>query len=202
MAKIPHLLLTAGDSHRMGQPKQLLLWGNKTLIEHQIQIRLQTGNEVIVVLGSHAKEILPVIENLPVTVLVNNEWAEGMGSTLAYGIKMLSKKFEMADGVLVSLVDQPLVTTSYLEKMLNSFQPGYRQIIVSSSDSGWKGVPVLFDRYYFEELKQINGKDGARKVINRHLKVVKYIDGGNLLEDIDTPDAYRQLFSTHKRHQP
>lgn len=198
MAKIPHLLLSAGDSSRMGQPKQLLPWGNKTLIEHQIQIRLQSGQDVIVVLGGHSDKVLPVVEKLPVTVLLNNEWDDGMGSSIAYGIKMLNKKFPKADGVLISLLDQPLVTISHFEKMLSSFQSGYQQIIVSQSVSGWSGVPAIFDKFYFEELKKLKGKEGARKIINKHLSVVKNIECGNLLEDIDTPDAYQQLLNKIK----
>lgn len=198
MAKIPHLLLSAGDSSRMGQPKQLLPWGNKTLIEHQIQIRLQTGQDVIVVLGGHSDKVLPVLEKLPVTVLLNNEWDDGMGSSIAYGIKMLNKKFPIADGVLISLLDQPLVSISHFEKMLSSFQSGYQQIIVSHSVSGWSGVPAIFDKFYFEELKKLKGKDGARKIIHEYLSVVKKIECGNLLEDIDTPDAYQQLLNKIK----
>ncbi len=198
MAKIPHLLLSAGDSSRMGQPKQLLPWGNKTLIEHQILIRLQTGQDVIVVLGGHADKVLPVVEKLPVTVLLNNAWEEGMGSSIAYGIKMLNKIFKTADGVLISLLDQPLVTIYHFEKMLSSFQSGYQQIIVSQSVSGWSGVPAIFDKSYFEELKKLKGKEGARKIIHKNLSVVKNIECGNLLEDIDTPIAYQQLLNKLK----
>lgn len=193
MVKIPHLLLAAGDSRRMGQPKQLLPWGDKTLIEHQIQIRLQTGQVVVVVIGGHSDKILPVIEKLPVTVFVNNDWADGMGNSLAFGLKMLNKKFAIVDGVLISLLDQPLVTAAHFDKMIGSFQPGYQQIIVSQSASGWSGVPALFDKFYFEELKKLHGKDGARKIINKYLDFVKNIECVNQLEDIDTPDAYNQM---------
>jgi molybdenum cofactor cytidylyltransferase len=182
----------------MGQPKQLLPWGNKTLIEHQIQIRLQTGQDVIVVIGGHSEKVLPLVGKHPVTVLLNNEWDDGMGNSIAYGIKMLNKKFPMSDGVLISLLDQPLVTISHFEKMLSSFQSGYKQIIVSQSASGWSGVPVIFDKFYFEELKKLKGKEGARKIIHRHLSSVKYIECGNLLEDIDTPEAYLQLLNKFK----
>jgi molybdenum cofactor cytidylyltransferase len=193
MANIPHLLLAAGDSSRMGQSKQLLAWGDKTLIEHQIQIRLKTGQDVVVILGAHSEIILPLIKKLPITVFVNNEWTEGMGSSLAFGLKMLNKMFTKVDGVLISLLDQPLVTAAHLEKMLSSFQPEFQQIIVSQSASGWSGVPALFDKFYFEELKKLNGKDGARKIINEYLSIVVKIECGNQLEDIDTPDAYNQL---------
>ena len=192
MADIQHLLLAAGDSRRMGQPKQLLPWGEKTLIEHQIQIRLFTGLNIIVVLGGNADKILHVIENLPVTIAVNSDWKNGMGSSLAFGISVQNKKFPESAGVLISLLDQPLVTTSYLEKMFSSFQSGHRQIIVSQAASGWIGVPALFDKYYYEELKMLNGDEGAKSIIKKHTQDVKSLQC-DLLEDIDTPEAYQKL---------
>ena len=93
MANVPHLLLAAGGSRRMGQPKQLLRWGNQTLIEHQIDIRLQTGQPVAIVLGAYSDLILPVIEPLPVTIFINNEWANGMGNSIAFGINMCRNTF-------------------------------------------------------------------------------------------------------------
>jgi molybdenum cofactor cytidylyltransferase len=193
MAKVPHLLLAAGESRRMGQPKPLLPWGDKTLIEHQIQIRLQSKQVVIVLLGCHAEKILPVIEKLPVTPLINKEWPNGMGNSIAFGIKMLAQKHPDSEGVLISLVDQPLVTAAHFEKIYSSFQVGNKQIIVSQSAAGWRGVPALFDACYFEDLKKLSGEAGARTLIQSHPNEVKGISCGHLLADIDTPEAYREL---------
>ena len=71
MANIQLLLLAAGSSSRMGSPKQLLSWGSKTLIEHQIKELLDTGNLVSVVLGAYANEIIDVIDKLPIEIYVN-----------------------------------------------------------------------------------------------------------------------------------
>lgn len=199
MANLPHLLLAAGASARMGQPKQLLHWGGVTLIEYQIKLRLQTQQDVFVVLGAHSEEILTVIRKLPVTVLINKKWAEGIGGSIAYGIRTLIEKEPGPDGVLISLLDQPLVPISHLEKMLVLFNPGNGQIIASGSSSGWSGVPVLFDKLYFKELEKLTGDEGARKIIQQHPGVVEYIDCGSLLEDIDTHEAYQDLL---KRFTP
>ncbi len=177
----------------MGLPKQLLPWGDRTLIEYQIQIRLQTNLEVIVVLGGHSEKILPIIDMLPVVLIVNKDWADGMGGSIASGIRTLNERYPVADGVLISLVDQPLVTTSHLGKMITSFQPGNKQIIASKSASGWNGVPVLFDKFYFEKLLKLNNKEGARKIIHQHPDYVKNIVCDEMLEDIDTPDTYQKL---------
>ena len=118
MVNITHLLLAAGGSNRMGTPKQLLPWGNITLIEHQINTLLETGHNVVVVLGAYANDILPIIKKLPVTICINNNWENGMGASIAFGTEMISNKFHDASGVLISLIDQPLVTTLHFQKML------------------------------------------------------------------------------------
>jgi molybdenum cofactor cytidylyltransferase len=193
MAKIPLILLAAGGSARMGRPKQLLPWGNHTLIEHQIQTLQKTGNPVSVVLGSNSKLVLPVIEKYNVNIFINNDWENGMGSSIATGVNGLTKESPGADGVLIALVDQPLVPSKHFLNMLEAFHPGKQQIIVSNSGSGWEGVPALFDKCYSDELQNLTGKEGAKKIIQKHNNAVKRVKCGNLLEDMDTPEAYQQM---------
>lgn len=193
MDEIPILLLAAGASSRMGQPKQLLPWGNQPLIEHQIQTLLQTGNPVNVVLGSNSNLILPVVEKYGVGIFINNHWESGMGSSISFGISQIIQKFPNANGVLITLLDQPLITTPYIEKMLDAYQPGSQQILVSRSASGWTGVPVLFDQCYLKELSELSNDEGAKKITKHHEESVILLDGGEILEDMDTPERYQQL---------
>lgn len=193
MDKIPILLLAAGNSSRMGQPKQLLPWGSQTLIEHQIQTLLKTGHPVHVVLGSNSNLIILVIAQYEVDIFINPDWESGMGSSISFGISEIIQKFPNANGVLITLLDQPLISTSYLEKMLGSYQPGSQQIIVSRSASGWTGVPVLFDKCYLMELTELSNDEGAKKITKRYEENVILLEGGELLEDMDTPETYRQL---------
>ena len=195
MAKIPILLLAAGGSTRMGQPKQLMPWGEQTLIEHQILTLLKTDNPVNVVIGSNSEIILPIIEQLPVNIFINTDWESGMGSSISFGIRQIIQLFPEAEGVLITLLDQPMITTSYFEKILNLFQSGSQQILVSRSASGWTGVPVLFDKCYFNELTELGNDEGAKKVFKRHEKSIIFLEGGELLEDMDTPETYQQLLS-------
>ena len=193
MDKIPILLLAAGSSSRMGQPKQLLPWGKNTLIEHQIETLKKTGNPLAVVLGAHSKAILPVVEKIGENIFVNPNWKNGMGNTIAFGTHHLLKDFPDAEGVLITLVDQPLITSLYIKKILQTFHPGEKQIIVSQSSSGWRGVPVLFDKIYFEELKKMNGEKGAKILIQQYKNSVIKIDCGEMLQDLDTPESYQRL---------
>jgi len=195
MDEIPILLLAAGGSSRMGKPKQLLPWGGQTLIEHQIQTLLKTDNPVNVVLGSNSNLIIPLIKKYLINIFINTDWECGMGSSISLGISQIIQKFPNANGVLITLIDQPLITTSYIDKMRGAFKSGYRQIIVSHSASGWTGVPVIFDQCYFKELTELGNDEGAKKVFKRHENSIIFLDGGELLEDMDTMQNYRQLLT-------
>lgn len=197
MDEIPILLLAAGSSTRMGQPKQLLPWGGQTLIEHQIQTLLKTGNPVSVVLGSNSNLIIPVIEKYSVNIFINTDWESGMGSSISFGISQIIQKFPDANGVLITLLDQPLITTSYFQKMPGAYLPGSQQILVSRSASGWTGVPVLFDRCYFKDLTELSNDEGAKKIVKRHEESVNFLEGGELLEDMDTIQTYQQLLEKY-----
>lgn len=196
MVKIMHLLLAAGSSKRMEEPKQLLHWGNKTLIEHQIATLLETSHDIMVVLGANANKILPIIKKLPISIYLHKNWAEGMGSTIAYGISKISNEMPNIDGVLISLIDQPLVTKSHFRQLINSFQPSKKMIVASQSSEGWLGVPALFDASYFDELKTLKQDVGAKRIIQKHSNNVTSLNADNLLTDIDTPETYNNIVQT------
>ena len=199
MANIQLLLLAAGASSRMKEPKQLLSWNNTTLIEHQLQNLIHTNNNVSVVLGAYSKEIKKVIKQLPVSIYTNPNWKNGMGNSIAFGVKELLKKDKTIDGILISLIDQPLLTTEYFNKMLECFQTDKKQIIVSQSENGWFGAPVLFDKTYFDKLINLKGDEGAKVVISKNKNVVESIEGNTILEDIDTLEAYQNLLEKFKK---
>jgi molybdenum cofactor cytidylyltransferase len=177
----------------MGQPKQLLPWGKTTLIEHQIRTLIKTENPVNVILGFSSDLIIPLIENYPVSIIINNEWERGIGSSISFGILQIMRKYTKADGVLICLVDQPLVPSSYFEKMLEMYRPGFQQILMSQSVSGWTGVPVLFDKCYFNDLSKLRKDEGAKKIIEQHEENAIILKGCEILDDIDSPESYKQL---------
>ena len=182
----------------MGQAKQLLPWGKYTLIEHQLQTLSKTGMPVVVVLGHLYERILPVIQHYPVLSPVHTQWDEGMGSTISFGVREVKREFPEAAGILVCQVDQPLITSAHYKRLLEGFQAGSRQIIVSRSTSGWEGVPVLFDRYYFKELQNLGGEQGARKIFRSHSRAVQIIESSDILDDMDHPVAYEQLLAQYR----
>jgi molybdenum cofactor cytidylyltransferase len=197
MADIPIILLAAGGSSRLGQPKQLLPWGEQTIIEHQIKMLMQSGESVIVVLGAYADRILPVVEKYPVTVVVNNEWKTGMAGSIGCGIKAMERLESTVEAVLITLVDQPLIPFSHFEEMLNAFEEGMQQIIASTSAEGWLGVPALFDKCYFSELQNLQGEKGAKTLIQQYPNKIKALVCNEIINDIDTLESYQELCQKH-----
>ncbi|WP_321342719.1 nucleotidyltransferase family protein [uncultured Draconibacterium sp.] len=201
MNNIPILLLAAGASSRMGQPKPLLPWGEQTLIEHQINTLLATGNPVVVVLGNQSESIIPILQGLPVELSINKNWEQGMGTSIAAGVKFISQLYPDCKGVLITLIDQPLITTDHLNTLVTNFESEKQQIIVSQADSGWQGVPVFFDRFYFDELARLNGKQGAKTIFRNYKEQVISVPCGEILVDMDTPKEYDKLQNISKEKQ-
>ena len=199
MANIQLLLLAAGASKRMGSPKQLLEWGNETLIEYQIKTLLDTDHPLSVVLGANSEEINSVINSLPIEIYKNEDWEQGMGGSIAFGVRQLLEIDSTIDGILISLIDQPLLTKVHFKKMLDLYRKGKGQIIVSHSKNGWLGAPVIFDKKYFDELLKLEGDEGAKLITSKYKNSVQLIDGDEILKDMDTPKVYNELLNIFNR---
>ena len=196
MPKFPILLLAAGKSSRMGTPKQLLPWGNNTLFEQAISSALSLKNHpLFVVVGAYHEQLLPLIPSKVVKSVVNPQWEEGMGTSIAVGIKAVLKIYPNASGVLIFLVDQPLVDTHYLAEFFKIGRVKKGHIIASRYPDGHFGVPAFFDAVYFNELLGFSKDQGARTLIKKYSKQVIGLSGGDSLRDIDTPEAYQEMFA-------
>lgn len=197
-SNIAVLIAAAGGSKRMGQPKQLLPWGQSTLLGHTINNTLQLSpSEVVVVLGAHYHEIADSISGLPVALLFNRDWRNGLGNSIAFGIQYFLDSKSNCDGVLVLLADQPLLDAPYLNSMIKQFKPGQAEIVVTQYEDQKPGVPVLFDRCYFAELALLNSDGGARAVLKAHAsQIIRCPATGNRV-DIDTKAEYDNLYKAN-----
>ena len=195
MTNIHALMIAAGQSQRMGLPKQLLPWGKKTLIEHQIKTLQKAHLSVSVVLGAQHEQINKTIAYLKVSTVYHPDWQLGMGSSIACGVKAIDNLNANYDGILIVLVDQPLVTTEHIDRMVQTFDPGRKQIIVSQTSSGISGPPVLFDAHYFKELKTLDGDDGAKPIVRNQKEYTMQVTADCNLEDMDTVEDYRRLLA-------
>ncbi len=188
------ILLAAGSSSRLGQPKQLLPWQGRSLLRNAAEAAVASGaSPVIVVLGSRADEIAPQIDGLPVHSIVNSDWEQGMGSSLQAGMRRLGKTAD-PDAVLVLLCDQPLVTPEYLKTVIATYREQPQKSVASHYQDGMLGPPCLFIRDLFPALTKLSGAQGARAVISKlpaeELSLVPFPEG---LADVDTQEDWQRL---------
>lgn len=196
--KITIIILAAGSSSRFGSPKQLLKWKKSNLLQHAIETaRASNATQVILVLGANYELIKENINSEGVEIIKNNSWEKGLGTSISVGVKYVMNNRAEVDGILIMLADQPLIDSEYLDKMIANFNSSSQQIIASSYENKKQGVPVIFDKCYFTELKELNDDEGAKHLIRKHLEHVKTVklDFQNL--DIDTIEDYKKLYKAN-----
>ena len=144
------ILLAAGSSSRLGRPKQLISYQEKTLIQHSIEAAQHSAADaLVVVLGCNSELIQKGIESKEVPLLVHAHWEKGMSSSMQCGLRYLLEAGQV-DQVLLMLCDQPYVSQGLLDQLMNG-KTASGKGIVACSYAGTVGVPALFDQFYFPE---------------------------------------------------
>ena len=167
------VILAAGASTRLGEPKQLVRLGGETLLERAVRVAREAGCEpVVVVLGAEAERVLAACDLRGARVVRNEQWREGMASSVRVGVAAA----DGADGVVLMTCDQPAVTAEHLRALMVS------GAVTASAYSGRRGVPAYFPASCFAELMRLTGDAGARELL-REASVID-LPGGEL--DVDT----------------
>ncbi len=188
---IKGLILAAGASSRMGRPKQLLPWGESTLIEHCISVANASKlDSLLVVLGSDATAIRNSLQVLDVDIVVNEEWAKGMASTIKIGVDRLTSG-DTPDGILIMLADQPFISSDDLDALIEAFES--RDSVIASNYKDRLGVPALFGASHFDLLTKLTGDKGAGSILNTMKDSIRTLPIAIDLTDIDTMEAYSAL---------
>jgi len=188
------VLLAAGASKRLGgeTPKQLLPYKGQSFLRYVTRILCASvSSPIIIVLGAHAKRLLPELNDLPVYSIVNPQWEEGMGTSVRAGVLALQERASDLDALIVTLCDQPLLTSEHLNALVTAHASGAK--IVVSEYGAAIGPPCLFDRTLFDELTALSGDEGARRVIRRHESAVVKVPFPAGAFDIDTAADYERL---------
>jgi molybdenum cofactor cytidylyltransferase len=196
MSNIGIIILAAGASTRLGQPKQLLTYQGKSLIQHITQVAINSQcRPVVVVLGAYAASIEPYLTNLDVHIIYNQHWSTGMASSIACGINAIQRISPEIEAILLMLCDQPFVCLNLIDQLVAGYQTT-NCTIVASQYAGILGVPALFHKTLFSELLLLQGDMGARKTIRQHYSKCLSIPFSKGVVDIDTVEDY-QLFQEH-----
>ncbi len=184
------VILAAGASARMGRPKQLLRLDGRSLIQHVAGTVLASPAwPVVVVLGAQAAAIRPELARLPVIVVENKEWEEGLSSSIRAGVGVIESFSLSLDAAMLVLCDQPGITAKAIVSLADACRSGTNSIAASHYD-GHPGPPVIFRRAHFHELMELHGPAGAKPVVARHLGSLATIDFPELEVDLDTPEDF------------
>ncbi|MDX1629745.1 MAG: nucleotidyltransferase family protein [Fulvivirga sp.] len=189
MEEIGIIILAAGNSSRMSNYKQLLRLDHISLLRRSVNVALSTGLPTVTVLGANFKEHKKQIENMDTEVTFNLDWKKGMGSSLKQGLTYLHKNHPTLHGALFMACDQPMLSTSVLQQMIDAFQKGHDLIAAAYADTF--GIPVLFGRKYFKELLKIDDHEGAKILIKKYEAYPVVFPEGAV--DIDTDQDWMKF---------
>jgi len=193
---IAAILLAAGQSKRMGQPKMLLPWGKGTVIEQVIRVFAEAGMEDILVITGGAHErvqdiILKSCGEYPVRTAYNKDYESGeMLSSIQCGLRDLTE--ESIGAALIALGDQPQVEESSVRRVCEAFLQTQSPLVVPSYRMR-RGHPWLVARSLWNEILSLGPAQTPRNFLNVHAEDIHYVelDTPTILADLDTPEDYR-----------
>ena len=186
------VILAGGASTRLGQPKQLLPYHGKTLLNHTVNEAINArADAVVVILGKNADLFENEIEE-KARVIINKDWEEGMASSVRLGLHTLLNSKPYMDAVIFMVCDQPHISSSVLNELITTQQKTTKQIVTCNYGESI-GPPALFHKKYFRELMELKGNVGARNIIQQNMNDVVTVPfpEGNI--DIDTDEDYKAL---------
>lgn len=188
---IAAVVLAAGRSTRMGAVNKLIAEiGGKPLVRIAAEQALASrARSVIVVTGHEREKVEQALAGLPVELVHNPDYAEGLGTSLKAGIGAVP---EDADGAIVCLGDMPQVDSALIDKLIAAFEPEKGAFVVTPSIDGRRGNPVVWSRRFFSDLMAIQGDIGARHLIASYAEAVVEVPvtGDAALTDVDTPESF------------
>lgn len=187
------LILGAGNSSRLGQPKQLLRYQGRTLIRQMGEEAIAAVDApVMVVTGANADLVGEALRELPIEVVENDHWEEGMSSSIGIGVRELQLLHPELASIIIMVCDQPFVNASLLRQLIQH-QKVTGKGIVGATYENTIGTPVLFGSYYFPALKELHGQDGIREILRQSTGDIAIVSFPLGALDIDTAEDYQQL---------
>jgi molybdenum cofactor cytidylyltransferase len=192
------IILAAGESKRLGNPKQLLSFGGNTLLARVAATASASGlYPVIAVLGANAEKMKSAL-NIPGIQVVNNDnWQEGMASSIRKGLTSMMELFPQVDGVILLVCDQPYLHHGLIKKLIEA-QRNADLPSAAAYYGGKLGTPALFHKHLFSDLMSLSGDKGARKMLERNRQNVVEVEFERGIVDIDTQEDYERLLNNDK----
>ena len=186
---LPAIVLAAGASRRLGQPKQLVQLEGETLLSRTIRVTLEAGvRPLCVVLAADSEGMLTGVDESFVQAVVNHQCERGIATSIHAGLHWLSQDQPEAQGVLMLVCDQPRLTTEHIRTLIDRSVQTHWNCIVASVYAGVRGVPAIFPRSDFAKLLALQGDKGARNLLQHAASLVIDVPFPDGVIDIDTPE--------------
>lgn len=185
------IVVAAGASSRLGQPKQLLLFEGQSLLRRVCRAALASGlSPVVVVLGANEPLLRSEIEDLPLRIVGNPNWQAGLSQSVRAGVDALES--DPIGAVVLAPCDQPLLDSDVFNRILETHTRTHCPIVVSGYEDLW-GTPMLFERALWPELRALAGDRGAQGVARLHAEHVECVPFPGGAFDVDTRADYQRL---------
>ncbi len=197
---LPAIILAAGASRRLGQPKQLAFIAGETLLARTVRVvRESRAEPVIVVLGAHQASIVSEIDLGRVQVVTNPDWEQGIASSIHAGIQAVQQSCAKAAAVLLLVCDQPRLSAGHLQRLIGAHLEAAEPTIVASRYGGIAGIPAIFPVSQFGKLLMLRGDAGARYILRKPdcPMVAMDFEGGEV--DIDTPEDLEMVLKGQRQ---
>lgn len=187
------VILAAGQSGRLGEPKQLLAYKGESLLKQAAKTALGAGLQpIVVVLGANAAKLEKELDGMDIIVTHNPQWAEGMSTSLRCGLEKATALDPALNSLIFMVCDQPYVSAPLLQQLVAMSERTGKAIVASAYQDNL-GTPALFARRVFPALMELKGDAGARKLLHLYEPDVARVDFPQGHIDIDTPSDYTSL---------
>lgn len=187
------IVLAAGASTRLGSPKQLLVYRDKTLLRHTVEEAIHAGvAATVVVLGADAPQLSKEINDLAAIIVQNEAWATGMSSSIRKGLKALTDQHTHLEGAVIMMCDQPFVTAGLLKELISTYKQTGKPIVISHYGEAM-GPPAFFHHSFFKQLIELQGDEGAKKIVQQHRHKLSFVNFPQGKIDIDSKADYEKL---------
>jgi molybdenum cofactor cytidylyltransferase len=196
MNEIGLVIMAAGDSSRLGFPKQLLEINGQSFLKHTVEVALEMNSPIVVVLGYNYERHLKEINDINVDHTFNLNWHKGIGSSIKSGFQRLFSQNTNLGGVILMACDQPFVSKDIIIKLTKALDEGHN--LASSVYNNSYGFPLIIGRKYFKEIVNLHDDEDLSPIISVFGSYSIQFPNGKY--DIDTEEDWIAFYHQYK-HQ-
>jgi molybdenum cofactor cytidylyltransferase len=193
---ISAIILAAGESRRMGQPKMLLPWGNTTVLGHVISSYQASGmQDIVVVTGGAHDSVEKLVIEYGAQSVFNRDYRHGeMLSSIQHGLQFLFSERTGVEAALIGLGDQPQVQAGVVQRICDTFREGKSGLVVPSFQMR-RGHPWIMSRSLWDDLLRLKPPQSPREFLTEYAGQIQYVEVGtsSILADLDTPEDYEKF---------